>query len=267
MTRRIQESNSDDGSRTRGRGCTHIHMRAQGRLARHCCTRAPTRSVRRRRRGRISMRAAPSIHAANYYRKRRNRARPGNWLPRLGLHIPLASRSPGGSFCQVARSLASSLPPRSRYRATRRFQRTIRLLAIVPGYYCGRAVRPRALFRGSAVGCRFALLSDRVATLGALGTLGTLACRFEREGTRLANIAASPRASRCHVSRFSNPGVNFSASEARSESPSCSGVMAFVFAYLAPRFSEESAAHSSHAKIETQMDTGSERCMQKYFNA
>jgi len=124
---------------------TRAHTCARGGEAR-----APTRSVRRRRRGRISMRAAPSIHAANYYRKRRNRARPGNWLPRLGLHIPLASRSPGGSFCQVARSLASSFPPLGRAIA-RQFQRTTRLLATAPGYYCtsGSLVLRELYFEGA----------------------------------------------------------------------------------------------------------------------
>lgn len=57
--------------------------------------------------GRISMRAVSLIHAANYYRKRRNRARPGNWLPLLSLHIhvyiSLAFRSLFGKFLSVAR--------------------------------------------------------------------------------------------------------------------------------------------------------------------
>jgi hypothetical protein len=138
---------------THARTHTHARARAEGWLARQCCTRASTRSARRRRRGRISMRAAPSIHAANYYRKRRNRARPGNWLPRLGLHIPHSQVAPRGAvFAKLlARSLARSLPGRAI--ATRQFQRT----TTVPGYYCGRAIRPRALFRGSAVGYRFAI--------------------------------------------------------------------------------------------------------------
>lgn len=106
MTRRIQESNSDDGPGW----CAQPHAAAP----RRNCT--PTDATRR---GRISMRAVTSIHAANYYRKRRNRTRPGNWPPRLDLYSTFRSQGTlrGGSFYRVSRSPAPRPPSRDLFLA------------------------------------------------------------------------------------------------------------------------------------------------------
>lgn len=106
MTRRIQESNSDDGPGW----CAQPHATAP----RRNCT--PTDATRR---GRISMRAVTSIHAANYYRKRCNRTRPGNWPPRLDLYSTFRSQGTlqGGSFYRVSRSPALRPPSRDLFLA------------------------------------------------------------------------------------------------------------------------------------------------------
>lgn len=80
MTRRIQESNSDDGP---GWWCAATRRGAAPQLH------APRPTTPR---GRISMRAVTPIHAANYYRKRRNRTRLGNWPPRLDLYSIYSAR-------------------------------------------------------------------------------------------------------------------------------------------------------------------------------
>lgn len=80
MTRRIQESNSDDGP-----GYSQPHAAAP----RRNCTRTDRRATYR---GHISMRAVTSIHAANYYRKRRNCTRPGNWPSRFDLYSTFRSQ-------------------------------------------------------------------------------------------------------------------------------------------------------------------------------
>lgn len=86
------------------------HMQEEGEPAAtaYACVYPPTLS-------RISMRAAPPIHAANYYRKRRNSARVReNWLPLDSVYtFRSQGGSRGGSFCSsfsrpshsVARSL------------------------------------------------------------------------------------------------------------------------------------------------------------------
>jgi len=80
MTRRIQESNSDDGP-----GYSQPHAAAP----RRNCTPTDRRATYR---GHISMRAVTSIHAANYYRKRRNCTRPGNWPSRFDLYSTFRSQ-------------------------------------------------------------------------------------------------------------------------------------------------------------------------------
>jgi len=80
MTRRIQESNSDDGP-----GYSQPHAAAP----RRNCTPTDRRATYR---GHISMRAVTSIHAANYYRKRRNCTRPGNWPSRFDLYSTFHSQ-------------------------------------------------------------------------------------------------------------------------------------------------------------------------------
>lgn len=93
MTRRIQESNSDDGSRALTQPRTRGVKGVSATLRMHACI--PTLS-------RISMRAAPPIHAANYYRKRHNCARVQGKIGFLStrfIHLACKAVSPGGSFC------------------------------------------------------------------------------------------------------------------------------------------------------------------------
>lgn len=65
---------------------------------------------------RISMRAAPPIHAANYYRKRHNCARVQGKIGFLStrfIHPARKAVSPGGSFFKFLSPKPSFLPPRS----------------------------------------------------------------------------------------------------------------------------------------------------------